>query len=167
MRQCVTMDCSYFVNLLRVLLFLGSLRVSLVSPHVTTCSADVIHYSERLSNQSQLDRFLDSIISRRRNSGCHSSPRHIQLSLTANSYQLNITKFVLGVDLKGNDSLKVEGEGERVYICCTGVDGVHASNLYLSKASMVVFDGLVFTRCLRPIYVEEVNTVVIQNCVFQ
>ncbi|XP_065907172.1 uncharacterized protein [Dysidea avara] len=56
-------------------------------------------------------------------------------------------------------------ERDRAYIRCTGV--VYASNLLLSKASMVVFDGLVFTECLRPIYLEEVNNVVIQNCVFQ
>ena len=87
------------------------------------------------------------------------------MSLTANSYQLNVTKFVHGVDLKENDSLKMQVERDRAYIRCTGV--VYASNLLLSKASMVVFDGLVFTECLRPIYLEEVNNVVIQNCVFQ
>ena len=159
------MDYSYYVNLLHFLLYLGSIRVSLVSPHVTTCSPDVVHYSERVSNQSQLDRFLDNITSQKRDLGCR-YPSYIQLSLTANTYQLNITKFVHGVDLKENDTLMVEGEG--AYISCTGVDGVHASNLYLSiaRASMVVFDGLVFTGCLRPIFVEEVKTVVIQNCAF-
>ncbi|XP_065908085.1 uncharacterized protein [Dysidea avara] len=132
------MDYSYYVNLFHFLLYLGSIR---------------------------LDRFLDNITSQKRDSGCR-YPRYIQLSLTANTYQLNITKFVHGVDLKENDTLMVEGEG--AYISCTGVDGVHASNLYLSiaRASMVVFDGLVFTGCLRPIFVEEVKTVVIQNCAF-
>ena len=128
------------------------------------CGADAVHsYSKRVSNQLQLDRFLDNITSwtrepRRR------YPRCIQLSLTGDSYQLNVTKFVRGLNLKENDSLKVEVEGERAYISCMDV---HASSLLLSRASMVVFDGLVFTGCLRPIYVEEVNTVVIQNCVFR
>ena len=79
-------------------------------------------------------------------------------------------KFVHGVDLKENDSLTVTGEVSAVIINC--VDDARSILEYLQSrrllhASVVIFDGLVFTGCLLPIYVEEVNTVVIQNCVFR
>ena len=129
----------------------------------TTCSSQ---YFEQISDQLQLDRFIDNITSWRREPG-HHCPRCIHLSLVANSYQLNVTKFVRGLDLRENDSLKVEVKGHRAYISCTDVDSSHASNLLLSRAALVVFDGLMFTGCFFPIYVEEVNSVMIQNCIFR
>ena len=37
----------------------------------------------------------------------------------------------------------------------------------ISRASLVLMDGLVFTGCPVPIMIEEASSVVIQNCVFQ
>jgi len=72
--------------------------------------------------------------------------------------------------VKENGSLVVEGVEGIVHIIC--VDEPNLSRKYLQSrrllnASMVVFDGVMFTGCLLPIYVEQVNTVVIKNCIFQ
>ena len=125
-----------------------------------------------VTNQLQLDRFLDNITLQRegRDSRC------IHLTLTTGSYQLNITKFVHAVDLKNNDSLIVRGESSPVTMHCVAEDGTsngstriveNLLNRRLLNASMIVFDGLVFTGCVLPVYVEEVSTVVIRNCVFR
>ena len=138
------------------ILFPFMLVFSTSSTLLSSCAA------HRVANQSQLDNFLDKITRNEQVS------RMIQLSLTANVYQLNITKFVSGV--KENGSLVVEGVEGTVHIIC--VDEPNLSRKYLQSrrllnASMVVFDGVVFTGCLLPIYVEQVNTVVIKNCIFQ
>jgi len=139
------------------------------------CSALVgVTYSDVLtrqaSNQSQLDQFLDNLESQRQDD--QRRPRCIQLSLAGGEYKLNMTKFIHGVDLKENDSLIVRGEGGTVSIDCLVMDS--AKNILgflrsrrLLNAFVVVFDGLMFTRCLLPIYVEQVNFVMIQNCVFR
>ena len=128
--------------------------------------------TKQASNQSQLDQFLDNILSQRQD---QDRARCIQLSLAGGIYRLNVTKFVHGLELKEYDSLIVRGEGGVVNIYCLSIDSATMSpkmSDYLQSrrilnASMVVFDGLVFTGCLLPIYVEEVKTVVIQNCVFR
>jgi len=124
--------------------------------------------AHRVFNQSQLENFLDNITSESRRN--EQVPRTIQLSLIANIYLLNITKFVSGV--KENDSLVVEGLGGVVDISCLEDPNANVSEEYLQSrrllnASMVVFDGVMFTGCILPIYVEQVDAVVIQNCVFQ
>ena len=148
---CVTLSCKEFSE---GLVFVGV---------NSTC------FVYNVSNQSELDIWLDDMtLERTQNRG----PRCIQLSLTANEYQLNVTNFARGVDLMENDSLLVRGKGS---ISCNsaanlfGEDSVadYLSSTKLSKASLVVFDGLVFTGCVLPVNVEEVDTVVIQNCVFR
>ena len=142
------------------------------------CSALVgVTYSDVLtrqaSNQSQLDQFLDNLTSQRQQ--CQGRTRCIQLSLAGGAYQLNVTKFIHAVDLKENDSLIVRGEGGAVNIHCLLTDNANMSQSIsgflqsrrLLNASMVVFDGLMFTHCLLPINVEQVNFVMIQNCVFR
>ena len=37
----------------------------------------------------------------------------------------------------------------------------------LSRASLVLLDGLVFIGCPVPILIEEASNVIVQNCVFQ
>ena len=124
-----------------------------------------------VSNQSQLVRLLDNMTLLMKEEG----PRCIQLSLAANIYDMfAIAEFVSRVHLTILDSLVVVGEvSGMVDINCDNVTMVSEKN-YLNntdvkiiRTSMVVFDGLQFTRCLLPIHVEEVNTVVIQNCVFR
>jgi len=134
---------------------------------------DVQNVNRQVLNQSQLDRFIDNLISQRQED--QGRPRCIQLSLAGGTYQLNMTKFIHGVDLKENDGLIVRGEGGAVNIQCLITDSANMSqnisgflqSRRLLNASMVVFDGLTFTRCLLPVYVEQVNFVMIQNCVFR
>ena len=175
------MDCSFHPRfgqrrflLLFVVLMYGSATFAR-----NDCSAladvtgGVQRVTKQVSNQLQLDQFLDNITSQRQDRG---RARCIQLSLSGGTYHLNVTKFVHGIDLKKNDSLIVRGEHGAVNIYCLVDDSANISQNGISEflqsrrilnASMVVFDGLVFTGCLLPIYVEKVNTVVIQNCVFQ
>jgi len=142
---------------------------------ISDCSATgyVLNVTRKASNQSQLDQFLDNLISQRQED--QGRPRCIQLLLAGGTYQLNVTKFIHGVDFKENDSLIVKGEGGEVNIHCLITDSANMSqniseflqSRRLQNASMVVFDGLMFTHCLLPIYVEKVNFVMIQNCVFR
>jgi len=159
------------------LLFLLVFVVLAYGSGTIACSAlvgvtsDYLNVTNHVSNQSMLDQFLDNLVSQRQNS----RPRCIQLSLASGNYQLNIAKFVERVDLKENDRLIVRGKGDVVNIHCLIKND---SNVFqkiskflqsrrLLNAGMVVFDRLVFTRCLLPIYVEEVNTVMIKNCEFR
>jgi len=162
------MDCLFQHRLL----FLGVFVVLTPGNGIIACSALGVISDEinQVSSQSQLDQFLDNLTLLTQD-----RPRCIQLSLASGNYKLNISKFVQRLGLKENDGLIVRGEGGVVKISCLIKD---VSNVFqniseflqsrrLFNASMVVFDGLVFTRCLLPIYVEEVNNVTIQNCVFR
>ncbi|XP_065904297.1 uncharacterized protein [Dysidea avara] len=116
-----------------------------------------------ITKQSELDQFLNSATSR-------DKVRCVHLSLAAgNSYKLNIVKF-MQINLEHNASLIVVGEGGGVDINCTAslsdLEELRKLNLSLSRASLVLLDGLVFTSCPVPIVIEEVLTVVINNCYF-
>jgi len=123
----------------------------------------------RVSDQFQLDCFIDNITSQQPD---EQQPRTIQLSLTPNVYQLNVTKFVRRVDALDDYILIVKGENGEVLINCmdegiVSISREHLQNRRILKASMIVLDRLVFSGCVLPVYVEEVDTVVIQNCVFR
>ena len=167
------MDCLFHHRFLLLSVMVVLTRESEASA-TSNCSAlvnvtyDVL--TRQASNQSQLDQFLDNLESQRQDD--QRRPRCIQLSLAGGEYKLNMTKFIHGVDLKENDSLIVRGEGGTVSIDCLVMDS--AKNILgflrsrrLLNAFVVVFDGLMFTRCLLPIYVEQVSFVMIQNCVFR
>ena len=131
--------------------------------------ASISSSAYRVSDQFQLDRFIDNITSLQPD---EQQPRTIQLSLTPNVYQLNITKFVRRVNALDNYILIVKGENGEVLLNCVdeGVVNIsreHLQNRRMLQASMIVLDRLVFTGCVLPVYVEEVDTVVIQNCVFR
>ena len=130
---------------------------------VEVCASNVGNIT--ITNQSELDQFLDNATSSRRD-----NLRCIHLSLEAgNSYKLDIVKF-MQLNLEHNASLTVVGEGGGVDINCTtslsDLEELRKLNLSLSRASLVLLDGLVFTSCPVPIVIEEVLTVVINNCHF-
>ncbi|XP_065905479.1 uncharacterized protein [Dysidea avara] len=127
------------------------------------CADDLADWTVTITNQSELNQFLNNATSR-------DNIRCVHLSLAAgNSYKLDIVKF-MQINLEHNASLIVVGEGGGVDINCTAslsdLEELRKLNLSLSRASLVMLDGLVFTSCPLPIVIEEVLTVVINNCHF-
>ena len=91
----------------------------------------------------------------------------LYLSLTAGDYELDIIKLM---KISTNGSLMITGksEGGSVGINCKADGLVGTEDLQpLSRALLVLLDGLIFTGCPVPILIEEAFSVVIQNCVFQ
>ena len=72
------------------------------------------------------------------------------------------------IDLGTNGSLVITGDS--VILNCivntTDLEELRKLLQPISRALLVLFDGLVFTRCPVPIVIEEVANVIIQNCVF-
>jgi len=121
-------------------------------------------FNTTITNQSDLDKFLITVTSR-------DDVRYVHLSLAASgsSYTLDIVKL-MQINLEHNASVIVVGEGGGVDINCTAtlsdLEELRKLNLSLSRASLVILDGLVFRTCPLPIVIEEVLTVVISNCHF-
>ena len=90
----------------------------------------------------------------------------LYLSLTAGDYELDIITLM---KLSINGSLVIKSKGGSVGINCTAdsLVGMEADLQPLSRAPLVLLDGLTFTGCPVPILIEEASNVVIQNCVFQ
>jgi len=120
--------------------------------------------TKTITNQIELEQFLNSATASRDNISC------VHLSLAAgNSYKLDIVRF-MQINLEHNASLKILGEGGGVDINCTAsfsdLEELRKLNLSVSRASLVLLDGLVFTACPVPIVIEEALNVVISNCHF-
>ena len=116
------------------------------------------------TNQRQLDLFLqDVIFSNSRNT----TTKCIQLSLIGDSFNLDLLQL-MRVNLGTNGSLMIVSDS--VIINCstnvTDLEELRDTLQPISRALLVLFDGLVFTKCPVPIVIEEVSNVMIQNCVF-
>ena len=123
------------------------------------CHQSAVWRNVTVSNQSQLDEFVTNISSQYEDM-C------IQLSLTGNSFKLDLLQL-MRINLT-NDSLVITGDSV-IINCTTNVtDSEELRKLLqpISRALLVLFDGLVFTKCPVPIVFEEVANVIIQNCVF-
>ena len=97
------------------------------------------------------------------------SPTCIQFLLVGGTtYEVNMMKIML---LATNASLIMESKGGAAEINCTAdssdLEELSRTIQPLSRASLVLLDGIVFTGCPAPILLKEVSNVVIQNCVFQ
>ena len=89
----------------------------------------------------------------------------LYMSLAAGDYELDIITLM---KLSINGSLVIKSEGGSVGINCTADSLISMEDLQpLSRAPLVLLDGLIFTGCPVPILIEEASNVVIQNCVFQ
>jgi len=137
-------------------------KVSSVISELRTCP---IGRSAIISDQSQLDLFMKNISLYEDNPN---ATRCIHLSLVGNSFKLDLLQLMrinLGTQ---NGSLIITGNS--VIINCTAnvtdLEELRDMLQPISRALLVLFDGLVFTRCPVPIVIEEVSTVMIQNCVF-
>ena len=122
---------------------------------------------DSITKQSELDQFVESIRTNHNDSSC------IELSLTGNnSYTLDIVDFmnVTSFFIANNGSLIMQGRGGKVDINCVSSKSDLNELLRIlqpiSNAWLVILDGLVFISCPVPVLIEEVSTVMVQNCVF-
>ena len=115
-----------------------------------------------ISTQLELNRFMENAPtthSDKRSSSCY----HILLGGESN-YIVDIVSLM---KIGTNGSLIVMSESGLAEISCTANKEPPQVVMSLSRASLVLLDGLIFTGCPVPILIEEASNVVIQNCVFQ
>ena len=129
--------------------------------------SDEMIWNISVTNQSQLDQFMENVTAynNRRNTG------YLHLSLAGNnSYTLDIVKL-MNVSLTNDGKLIVESKGGSAEIDCRASqpDLKELCKVVqpISRASLVLMDGLVFTGCPVPIMIEKAYNVTIQNCVFR
>ena len=155
------MKLSLFTVLIVSMIALMSRRVSCVNPAepYRTCSVTNL----TISNQSQLDIFLTDT------SLYDNSTKCIQLLLIGNTFNVNLLQL-MRINLGTNGSLAITGGDSEVSINCsinvTDQEELRDMLQPISRAHLVLFDGLRFTKCPVPIVIEEVHNVMILNCVF-
>ena len=130
-------------------------------------SGDLVVWNVTINSQLEMNRFIANVTAYSNKRGTMDC---LYLSLAGGTnYEIDIVKL-LNINVT-NGNLIVKSKGGSVEINCTA----HSSDLEnltqilhpLSRASLVLLDGLIFTGCPVPILIEEAFTVVIQNCVFQ
>ena len=119
-----------------------------------------------ITDQRRLDELLQNrtIFS---NSSDRIVSKCIHLSFCGNtSFQLDLLQLMT-VNLGPNGSLVMTGDRSVILNCTDNATDLDPEELDpISRALLVLFDGLVFTRCPVPIMMEEVAHVIIKNCVF-
>ena len=116
-----------------------------------------------INGQEELDSFFDNL-------SLFTKDRCIQLYLTEQSYNLDIIK-IMRMKLGTTGGLAIFGVANpRVKINCvsdvSGLDKLKSVLKALSNVSLVVLEGLTFIGCPVPVVLEEVSTVIVQNCDF-
>ena len=111
-------------------------------------------------NQSEIDQFM--------NTGPPIATC-VHLCLVGGcTYKVNMMKMMLWGT---NSSLIMESKDGTAEIDCkadsSDLEELDKTLQPLSRASLVLLDGLKFTGCPVPIQIEEVSNVVIQNCIFR
>ena len=114
-----------------------------------------------ISDQSQLDLFITDISLYDNSSKC------IHLSLIGGSFKVDLLQL-MRIHLGTNGSLVIKGDSVNIQCSINVTDLEELRNILrpISRSLLVLFDGLTFTNCPVPIVIEEVSTVIIQNCVF-
>ena len=115
-----------------------------------------------VNDQSHLDEFITNISSYSSDHVC------IELSLVGTSYKLDLLQL-MRINLGTNGSLMIMSDSSVNINCVSNVtdpDELRDMLQPMSRALLVLFDGLVFTKCPVPLVIEEVSTVIVQNCVF-
>ena len=135
-------------------------KVSCISPGAEshTCSAR----KSVISDQSQLDLFITNT------SLYDNSTKCIQLSLDGSSFNVDLLQL-MRLNLGTNGSLEITGDSVNINCSINITDHVELKDMLqpiISRALLVLLDGLVFTKCPVPILIEEVSTVIVRNCVF-
>ena len=116
---------------------------------------------------TELDSFVDNITSLN-----DDADRCIQLFLTGESYELYIIR-IMGIKLGTDGGLVIIGMADSpvtIRIDCvanvSGLEDLRKRLKPLANVSLVVLDRLRFIECPVPVVIEEVSTVMVQNCVF-
>ena len=115
-----------------------------------------------ISDQSQLDLFI------RNTSLYDNSTKCIQLLLNGSSFNVDLLQL-MRINLGTNGSLEITGDSVNINCSINTTDRVELKDMLqpiISRALLVLLDGLVFTKCPVPILIEEVSTVIVRNCVF-
>ena len=130
----------------------------------------VIRWNFSLYEQEEFDSFVDNITSLN-----DDADRCIQLFLTGKAYELDIIR-IMGLKLGNDGGLVIIGGmaadpwPPAVRINCvanaTNLEDLRNSLKPLANVSLVVLDGLLFTECPVPVVLEEISTVIVQNCMF-
>ena len=135
-------------------------KVSCISPGAESQSCSV--RKSVISDQTQLDLFI------RNTSLYDNSTKCIQLSLNGSSFNVDLLQL-MRLNLGTNGSLEITGDSVNINCSINITDHVELKDMLqpiISRALLVLLDGLVFTKCPVPILIEEVSTVIVQNCVF-
>ena len=146
--------------------------IVLVLWYLKTCSEvfcneleeNLVVWNATIVDQLQLTQFIDNVTMY---TDHWNTTNCLYLSLTGGTnYELDIVKLM---KISINGSLVLESKGSSAEINCPQYDLEELSQTLqpLTRASLVLLDGLIFTGCPVPILIEEASNVVIQNCVFQ
>ena len=140
-----------------------ALCVQFSQSDVRNCHS-IVWRNVTVDNQSQLDEFVANYSSQYESN----KAMCVQLSFTGmgRSFKLDLLEL-MKINLV-NGSLVITGNYVNINCITNVTDSEELRKLLqpISRALLVLFDGLVFTRCPVPIVMEEVSNVIIQNCVF-
>ena len=119
-----------------------------------------------INGQEELSNFVDNVTSFMDDD----TDRCIQLFLTSKVYKLDLIK-IMGIKLGTGGGLVMIGVANpRVTIDCvsniSGLEELRSNLKPLANISLVVLNGLRFAGCPIPVVLEEVSTVIVQNCDF-
>ena len=122
-----------------------------------------------VDNQIDLNQFIENVTKPTNKNNAN----HLNISLAGdNKYTLDIVRL-MSIGVNGSLILKshVHGKGGPAEISCTvgtlDLEELRRTIKPLSRALLVLLDGLVFSGCPVPILIEEADSITIQNCVFQ
>ena len=139
-----------------------------MNSEITTIKLDPVIWNASVTTQSQLDQFMENVTAY--NDRRNTSYLHLSLAGETNSYTLDIVKL-MNISLTNGGSLILESKGGSAEIDCTASQSdlkeLKEVVQPISRASLVLMDGLVFTGCPVPIMIEEASNVTIRNCVFR
>ena len=113
----------------------------------------------------------------------YDNPRNITIRMAANNYTFDIPEFLHVLNLTNGDTLTMEGltEGSApgaATSAATNISCVHYNtssnddrsilkNASFADVSKIVYSGLSFTGCQAPLRIENVLTVIVENCIFK
>ena len=133
----------------------------------TGTNTTLLTWNVSVATQSQLDQFIENVTAY--NGDRNTS--YLRLSLASeNAFVLDIVRL-MNISLIDGGSLIIESNGGAVEIDCTAshsdLEELKEVLQPISRASLVLMDGLVMTGCPVPTMIEEASNVTIQNCIFQ
>ena len=154
------------VNVLCILLFSCYSNVDSLDCFSQRFNSAVIR-NVLINGQEELDNFVNNVTAF---TDDDDTDKCVQLFLTRKVYKLNMIK-IMGARLGTGGGLVMVGlANPRVTINCvaniSGLEELRSNLKALANVSLVVLDGLKFAGCPVPVVIEEVTTVIVQNCDF-